>query len=173
MPEPRRADARHPPRMRWPAVAASMLLGASLGVAAAPAGTDGVAAAPTVADGDAAAATRRLYEVTTETGMPHLDENLRYATTRERRCVAPRELAQGFPMLAERPLQDCRLEPDDDRPAAPSWTLRCTGGHGTTGHARWQWEPEQFAGTLDVRLGGKNTTFWQRISGRAVGGACS
>ncbi len=36
--------------------------------------------------------TRRLYEIVTETAMPHLEENLRYATTREQRCLQESEL---------------------------------------------------------------------------------
>ena len=49
----------------------------------------------------------RLYEVTTETGMPHLEENLRYATRVERTCTDPRELATAFWMLRDVSLQDC------------------------------------------------------------------
>lgn len=40
----------------------------------------------------------RVYEVTTETGMPHLEENLRYATTREKRCLSHQELSSAFPI---------------------------------------------------------------------------
>ena len=40
-----------------------------------------------------------LYEVITETGMPHLEENLRYAVTRENRCLTGEDLASAFPIL--------------------------------------------------------------------------
>lgn len=39
---------------------------------------------------------RRLYEITTETGMPHLENNLRYADTREKRCLSQQDLATAF-----------------------------------------------------------------------------
>src|SRR5262245_56877334 len=42
--------------------------------------------------GDAATMPPRLYEVITETVMPHLEENLRYATTREQRCLEADQL---------------------------------------------------------------------------------
>ena len=38
-----------------------------------------------------------------------------------------------------------------------------------TGDARWQLGPDTIAGTLNVRLGGKNMTFYQRITARAAG----
>jgi hypothetical protein len=51
----------------------------------------------------------RLYEVTTATSMPHLDESLRYATRTETRCIDTRNLSGEFWMLREVSLQDCRL----------------------------------------------------------------
>src|SRR4051812_5101691 len=50
-----------------------------------------------------------LYEVITETVMPHLEENLRYVTTRETRCVAQQDLFDAFPILHHPSLQGCRL----------------------------------------------------------------
>ena len=114
----------------------------------------------------------RLYEVTIETGMPHLDENLRYATTHGKVCLDPQNLDKAFPILADVSLQDCRLELAARQSAAARYTLVCTGGHGTTGWADWQFEPNAVRGTLNVRLGGKNMTFYQRITGRPRG-ACS
>jgi hypothetical protein len=49
----------------------------------------------------------RLYEVVTETGMPHLEENLRYAITRENRCLTSEDLASAFPVLGHASLADC------------------------------------------------------------------
>src|SRR5678815_656531 len=51
----------------------------------------------------------RLYEVITETSMPHLEENLRYAITRENRCLAGEDLATAFPVLKSVSLADCKL----------------------------------------------------------------
>jgi hypothetical protein len=111
----------------------------------------------------------RLYEVTTLTGMPHLDENLRYATVTERRCVDPQALSGLFWMLGDVSLQDCKLVKTAQTATEAEYQLQCSGGHGTTGQARWALRPEALSGTLDVRLGGKNMTFWQRISARPLG----
>jgi hypothetical protein len=111
----------------------------------------------------------RLFDLVIETGMPHLDENLRYATTRDRRCLDPRDLSGAFPVLRHVSLQDCRLVKTDQQRASAAYVLQCTGGHGTTGTAHWQFDEGAIAGTLDVKLGGKNMTFHQRISGRDAG----
>lgn len=114
-----------------------------------------------------AGAQPRLYDVTTETGMPHLDESLRYATRREARCLDPAELSGAFWMLQHVALQDCRLV----KASAERYPLQCDGGHGTQGEARWQLDDPVLRGTLEVRLGGKNMTFHQRIVARPLG-AC-
>jgi hypothetical protein len=111
----------------------------------------------------------QLYRLTTQTGMPHLEENLRYAVVHETRCVDPRDLSSLFWMLRHEALQGCRLDKHGEGAGAARYLLRCDGRSETTGSAEWQLEPGRLAGTLDVKLGGKNMTFWQRISGSAVG----
>ncbi len=110
-----------------------------------------------------------LYEVTTATSMPHLDESLRYATRTQARCVDIRDLSGEFWMLREAALQDCRLVKDSQSDDAASYLLMCDGGHGTTGNATWQLQEGAIAGTLNVRLGGKNMTFYQRITAKLIG----
>jgi hypothetical protein len=113
-----------------------------------------------------------LYEVVTETAMPHLEENLRYATTREQRCLDESELWTSFTILQYPALNDCRLEQESRQEDAVSYALVCEGGHGTTGRATWQLRRAQSIGTLNVKLGGKNMTFSQRVTATALG-ACS
>jgi hypothetical protein len=125
-------------------------------------------ASAAAADPDARLAPH-LYDLTIETGMPHLDENLRYATAHERRCVRGDDLPRLFPVLQHVALQDCRLAAVDSSAEGATYALRCTGGHGTTGEARFVFAPAAIAGTLSVQLGGKNMTFHQRIAGRALG----
>jgi hypothetical protein len=112
---------------------------------------------------------RRLYEVTTATSMPHLDESLRYATRTETRCIDIRDLSGEFWMLREVSLQDCRLVKSSESADAVGYMLVCDGGHGTTGTATWQLGQGAIAGTLNVRLGGKNMTFYQRITAKPIG----
>jgi hypothetical protein len=105
-----------------------------------------------------------LYDMVTETGMPHLEESLRYTTTREQRCLTRDGLLSFFPILQHESLQDCSLgRPDSNRGV---WTmpLLCTGAHGTSGRAQWQFGDGKIVGTLNVKLGGKNMTFYQRVT---------
>jgi len=111
----------------------------------------------------------RLYQVTTETGMPHLEENLRYATTRERRCLRHQELSSAFPILQLAALKGCKLDHENKQGELVSYVLSCDESHGTTGTARWQVGAHQIEGTLDVKLGGKNMTFYQRVTAMPLG----
>ena len=111
----------------------------------------------------------RLYEMVTQTTMPHLEENLRYSTTREQRCLRQEELWTAFPVLHHPALMDCRLDQPGRQQDALSYALICEGGHGTTGHATWQLGRKQSIGTLYVKLGGKNMTFHQTITATLLG----
>ena len=102
--------------------------------------------------------------------MPHLEENLRYATRVERMCTDPRELTTAFWMLRDVSLQDCELIKTSEEPEGVSqYQLKCYGGHGTTGSATWRFGSDTVSGTLLVRLGGKNMTFYQRITAKPLG----
>lgn len=111
----------------------------------------------------------RMYEVTTELGMPHLEENLRYSITHEKRCLTPGELYRLFPILSHPSLSGCALEGESKEGDRVSYGLVCAGGHGTTGNATWQIGEHQILGTLNVKLGGKNMTFYQRVTALPLG----
>ena len=100
----------------------------------------------------------KLYEVTTEIGMPHLEENLRYATTRETSCLT-RFDPFAFPILEHEALKGCNLKYDNHCDETICYVLSCIGQHGTTGEARWRIDSNQIRGTLNVKLDGKNMTF--------------
>lgn len=112
---------------------------------------------------------QRLYEVTTEIGMPHLEENLRYTITHARRCLARADLSTLFWMLREPVLKGCRLVEGNRHADSISYRLVCELGHGTTGSATWQLGAALIQGTLNVKLGGKNMTFYQRITAKPLG----
>jgi hypothetical protein len=111
----------------------------------------------------------RLYEVTTETGMPHLEENLRYTIRREKICLTHQSLASVFPILAHPALKGCRLQDERWQTDTVVYTLACEGGHGTTGQAIWHLDKQLLRGTLNVKLGGKNMTFYQRVTATLLG----
>ena len=116
---------------------------------------------------------RQLYEVITETRMPHLEENLRYADTREQRCLAQDQLWSAFPVLQHAALKGCKLEQESRQQDGLSYALVCDGGKGTTGRATWQPARHQLRGTLHVKLGGKNMTFDQTVTARPLGECAS
>jgi hypothetical protein len=101
--------------------------------------------------------------------MPHLEENLRYATTREEICVTEEELFVRFPVLHHVALRDCRLDSESRAVQSVSYRLDCSGGHGTTGVAVWRLEEHLLRGRLDVKLGGKNMTFYQSVTALPLG----
>jgi hypothetical protein len=103
-----------------------------------------------------------LYEVTVETSMPHLEENLRYAVTHETRYLDHQDLALAFPILGHASLSDCHLDGGQRSGEEVFYALICTGAHGTTGNAVWTLDAQRISGTLHVKLGGKNMTFSQR-----------
>ena len=105
-----------------------------------------------------------LYEVTTEIAMPNLVENLRYATTREKRCLSHQKLSSVFPILSHVSLKGCRLDRESRDGETVSYLLICEGGNETTGVAQWQLGGNPIRGTLAVKLGGKNMTFSQTIT---------
>jgi hypothetical protein len=109
------------------------------------------------------------YEVTTETNMPHLEENLRYMTTRATHCLTHFDLATAFPILTHPSLAHCSLSFAERVDEESSYALHCEGNGGTTGYALWRFEPHEIVGTLHVKLGGKNMTFSQRVTARLLG----
>lgn len=114
----------------------------------------------------------RLYDVVITTNMPNLEENLRYTTTRERRCLGHEDFTRAFPVLEHPALKGCALR-NEVREGADTllFQLVCTGDSGTAGMASWQIRESGIAGVLSVKLGGKNLTFYQRITGTPLG-AC-
>lgn len=111
----------------------------------------------------------RLYDLTTETSMPHLEESLRYTTERSQRCLGHDDLASAFPMLHHPSLAGCQLREQSRDESTLSYRLVCDRSTGATGGATWHFEEHAIRGMLDVKLGGKNMTFSQRVTGRSVG----
>jgi hypothetical protein len=113
----------------------------------------------------------RLYDVTTETSMPHLEENLRYTIERGQHCLGRDDFASAFPILHHPSLAGCKLREQSHDADTLSYQLVCERSTGTTGTAQWRLGEHSIHGTLNVKLGGKNMTFSQGITGRLIG-AC-
>ena len=107
--------------------------------------------------------------LTIETGMPHLEENLRYATTRSEQCLSRKDLDSVFPILQHPSLAGCKLREQSSDDDTLVYVLVCDSSAGTTGTATWRIGEHVIRGTLDVKLGGKNMTFFQRVTGTRLG----
>jgi hypothetical protein len=103
---------------------------------------------------NAQAAESGVYDITARTEMPHLEENLRYATTRERRCLRVDDVASLFPVLHHPSLEGCRVVGE---------LLVCSSREVATGTVRMEHAPGRVSGVLEVKMGGKNMTFAQRV----------
>ncbi len=110
----------------------------------------------------------RLYRVTVETVIPHVAENLHHPQPSER-CLEVADLAMLFPILAHGSLAACGLVEVRRTDANMSFVLRCPGTSETTGTAHWRLLDTGWRGHLNVKLGGKNMTFSQRIHATPLG----
>jgi hypothetical protein len=93
-----------------------------------------------------------LYGLTTETGMPNLEENLRYTTTHTRHCLDRASLYTAFPILEHPALKGCRLIHPTRIEDLLYYELSCEGTHGTTGQAIWRTDQQSIRGILHVKL---------------------
>jgi len=106
------------------------------------------------------------YELTTETVLPHLEEALRYATTRSRECLRERDATRVFPLLRHQAFAGCHLVPDADD--GLRFKLQCANTEAATGSAVFDVTATYFSGALELKMGGKNMTLRQRVFGPRV-----
>jgi Protein of unknown function (DUF3617) len=109
------------------------------------------------------AAAPGLYEVTARTVMPHLEENLRYATTREQHCLQLDQPAPLFPIMRHPSLEGCHLGDELRHGSDVRYRLVCASPQVASGTARLDIAGERIAGILEIKMGGKNMTFSQSI----------
>jgi hypothetical protein len=103
------------------------------------------------------------YEILARTEMPHLEESLRYATTRERRCLRADEPASLFPILQHPSLEGCSLVDARRHGSTLRYRLACASPEVASGSAQLDEGPGRIAGVLQIKMGGKNMTFAQRV----------
>lgn len=105
-----------------------------------------------------------LYELTAQTVMPHLEESLRYATTRSRQCLGTQEASALFPILRHEAFAGCSLDHDSTSSGEARFTLRCANPQAATGAAHFELQPAGFQAVLHIKMGGKNMTLSQRLT---------
>ncbi len=110
-----------------------------------------------------------VYEIETQTSMPHLRESLRYTDSRIHRCITSQATADYFPILDHPSFDGCNLTSGEAVSNSTLYLLICPSSSGTTGAALIQNEDNRINGVLSVKLGGKNMTFTQRIQAHRIG----
>ena len=112
------------------------------------------------------------YELTIETVLPHLEEALRYATTRARQCLREPDATGIFPLLRHQAFTGCDLVPGTEARDGLHFTLKCTNPEAASGSAVFALDGNRVSAVLDIKMGGKNMTLSQRLHGPRVG-ACA
>lgn len=112
-----------------------------------------------------------LYELTAQTVLPHLEENLRYTTTTSRRCLGTEEATSLFPLLMLKAFAGCALEPVEPG-TERAYKLACKNPETATGVATFNVEAHRLRAVLELKMGGKNMTLSQRITAPRLG-ACA
>lgn len=148
-----------PPRAGCPRFLGPMLLLATAGATAATTATAPAARFPL----DAGA-----YTVRSTLVMPHLEE-MRRIVDEARHCVGVGEIERLFPVLRQPALRGCRLGHGTTRHAEFVYLLVCESARVASGTATVRHEGDRVIGTLEVKMGGKNMTFAQRVEARRQG----
>jgi len=109
------------------------------------------------------------YEVSAQIIMPHLEENLRYATTNYTQCLNREDASSLFPILSHVSFSDCELVAKTAEEQFTEFDLVCLNAEAASGSARYIINKKMFRAILEVKMGGKNMKFSQRIQGHRVG----
>lgn len=109
------------------------------------------------------------YEVTTQTLLPHLEEALRYATTRARRCLASPAPSSLFPLLEHPAFAGCTLVTAGSTADEQRFELQCANAGAASGMASFRHSTGHLSAVLELKMGGKNMTLAQRVHGSRLG----
>ena len=109
------------------------------------------------------------YDLTTETVLPHLEEALRYATTRGHQCLRTVDATAMFPLLRHQAFTGCALVPDGEPVDGLHFSLSCANREAASGSAVFAADVSQFSAVLNLKMGGKNMTLSQRLHGPRLG----
>jgi hypothetical protein len=109
------------------------------------------------------------YDLTVETILPHLEEALRYATTHKRECLREPDATRLFPLLLQPAFVGCHLVPVANAGEKLHFVLRCANPEAATGSAVFSVSNYKLSALLELKMGGKNMTLSQKLTGTRVG----
>lgn len=102
------------------------------------------------------------YDISARMSMPHLDE-MRRIVTQERRCVSDGKPQALFPVLRQPALRGCNFGYGAAEGLEFEYLLVCQSARVASGKVRLTRDHDSIVGRLEVKMGGKNMTFAQRI----------
>jgi len=109
------------------------------------------------------------YLVKAQIIMPHLESNLRYANTQSSQCLGRQDASNLFPILDHVSFTGCALVGTQPNVENQTFDLVCANPEAATGSVRFIIDQDVFRATLNIKMGGKNMKFSQRVFGRRVG----
>ena len=109
-----------------------------------------------------------LYQLETQTIMPHLEE-MRHKKQFSTTCIVDAQIKQLFPIMRQPGLKDCSFQRHAEEKDATLFLLRCEGLNGAEGKAKIKTGAGRIKASLDAKLGGKNMTFAQITKATRVG----
>jgi hypothetical protein len=117
---------------------------------------------PAAVAGEALQVTAGEYAIESNMTMPHLEE-MRRIVARETRCVGAQDVRALFPVMRQPALNGCRFDFPEQAADAVQYVLACESARVATGTLALQARPPKLIGHLEVKMGGKNMTFSQRV----------
>jgi Protein of unknown function (DUF3617) len=110
-----------------------------------------------------------LYDISAETLLPHLEDNLRDARTRTQHCLGTQSATSLFALLRHTAFTGCTLTGRRAQGDEQVFTLVCANPQAASGQARIRVGAAALEGVLELKMGGKNMTLSQRIRGPRLG----
>jgi len=111
------------------------------------------------------------YALASQMQMPHLEEMRRIVDHRTR-CLADDDLLGFFPVMAQPALRGCVFGFPTERSEGRRYVLVCQSARVATGTADLQRTRSGLVGQLQIKMGGKNMTFAQRVEGKLLNAHC-
>ena len=108
------------------------------------------------------------YEVKAQTLLPNLHESLRYTDTQKNQCLDKQDASSLFPILDHVSFVGCELVAKHASEDLKAYALVCKNPQAATGEALFSINDNIFNAVLNIKMGGKNMKFSQRITGNRL-----
>lgn len=107
------------------------------------------------------------YALESRMTMPHLEEMRRQIDV-QTRCLGDDDLRGFFPVMHQPALNGCEFAYPESTADGIRYVLVCQSARVATGTAALRTQGDAYIGDLQVKMGGKNMTFAQRVEARRL-----